>query len=379
MPARADTRVALIIGNSTYQNVPLLPNPVNDANDFAAALSRLGFSVKTLVDVNYDDMRHALIQFGQQARGADLAIVFFAGHGVQMGGENWLVPVDAQLATDINVANEAIGLQSLVRAVSNTTKLGLVILDACRSNPFLPKMQNTNVQRAVERGFSRVEPSDNVLVAYSARDGTTARDGSGRNSPFTQSLLSNIETPGIEVRFLFATARDEVMAATHREQQPFMYGSLSKEKIYLSSRPLNPDDIDAQEKAAAQAWDFVKDSKTPDILQAFIDRYFGTFYADLARARMNELRSSVVTAPVAPEPPTLALPSISLGSKPMQTQMDKQQPPNGNEEHKRKKIASTGNKTTDCWNRAGWRAGQSNAEFQAVSIRAQQCMDKIKY
>jgi hypothetical protein len=232
--ANAESRVALVIGNSAYKNAPFLPNPINDATDVSASLQRLGYTVKTLTNANYDDMRRALIDFGRQARGVDLAVIFFAGHGIQMGGENWLIPSDAQLATDLDVANEAISLQAVTRAVSTTTELGLVILDSCRINPFLSKMQSTNVSRAVERGFSRVEPSDNVLVAYSARDGTTARDGVGRNSPFTQSLLKNIETPGLEVRFLFASVRDDVMIATSREQQPFVYGSLSKNLVYLS-------------------------------------------------------------------------------------------------------------------------------------------------
>jgi hypothetical protein len=229
----AEQRVALVIGNSTYQNVSALPNPVNDASDISDSLKRLGFGVTTLTNAKFDDMRRALIGFGQQARGAEFAVVFFAGHGMEIGGENWLIPIDAQLATDLDVANETIGLQSLTRAVSNTTKLGLVILDACRSNPFLPKMQRTNLTRAVDRGFTRVEPNDNVLVAYSARDGTTANDGSGRNSPFTGSLLKNIETPGLEVTFLFRIVRDDVMAATKRAQQPFIYGSLSKDFVYL--------------------------------------------------------------------------------------------------------------------------------------------------
>src|SRR5882672_10084036 len=124
-------------------------------------------------------MRRALISFGQQARGAEFALIFFAGHGMEIGGENWLIPIDAQLTTDLDVSSESIGLQTLTRAVSNTTKLGLIILDACRSNPFLPKMQRTNLTRAVDRGFARVEPNENILVAYSARDGTTAKDGLG--------------------------------------------------------------------------------------------------------------------------------------------------------------------------------------------------------
>jgi hypothetical protein len=247
-PAHADVRVALVIGNSAYQSVPSLPNPINDAADLSASLVRLGFSVNILKNAKYDDMRRALIEFGQRARGADFALIFFAGHGIQMAGENWIIPVDAQLATDLDVANEAIALQALSRTVSNTSKLGMVILDACRSNPFVPKMLATNVQRAVERGFSRVEPSDNVLVAYSAREGTTASDGSGRNSPFTRALLANIETPGLEIDLLFRNIRDDVMAATSRGQQPIVYASLSKEKIFLKpieSNTLAPGGVSA--------------------------------------------------------------------------------------------------------------------------------------
>lgn len=235
--AKAQSRVALVIGNSAYQNVPALPNPVNDANDISAALKQLGFDVKILTDAKFDDIRRTLILFGQQARGAEFAVVFFAGHGMEIGGENWLIPVDAHLASDLDVESETISLRSLIRVVSTTEKLGLVILDACRNNPFLPKMQmqRTTMTRAVDRGFVRVEPNDNVLVAYSARDGTTANDGTGRNSPFTSSLLKNIATPALDIRFLFATVRDDVMAATQRQQQPFVYGSLSKNLVYLNS------------------------------------------------------------------------------------------------------------------------------------------------
>ena len=228
-------------------------DPVNDASDVSASLTRLGYSVSTLTNARYDDLRRALIDFGRRARGAELAVIFFAGHGIQMAGENWVIPIDAQLASDLDVPNEAIGLQSMVRAVSNTSRLGLVILDACRNDPFLSRMLMTRVSRVVERGLSRVEPSDNVPVAYSARDGTTARDGTGRNSPFTASLLKNIETPGLEVRFLFANVRDDVMAATNREQQPFVYGSLSKEQICLGGCARPPEaTARTREEARAQ-------------------------------------------------------------------------------------------------------------------------------
>jgi len=144
LPACAGARVALVIGNSAYENAPLLPNPLNDASDVSASLRRLGFAVNTLSNAKFDNMRRALIEFTRQARGADVAVIFFAGHGIQIAGENWLIPIDAQLTSDLDVANETIGLQSMVRAVSNTSKLGLVILDACRNNPFLPAMQITD-------------------------------------------------------------------------------------------------------------------------------------------------------------------------------------------------------------------------------------------
>jgi hypothetical protein len=287
MPMHAETRVALVIGNSAYQNVSALPNPVNDANDITSSLRRLGFDVKTLTNAKFDDIRNALVDFGQRARGVDVALIFFAGHGIQMGGENWLIPIDARLITDLNVPNETIGLQSLARAVSNTTKVGLVILDACRSNPFLPKMQSTNVSRAVERGFSRVEPSDNVLIAYAARDGTTATDGAGRNSPFTQSLLKNIETPGLEISFLFRKVRDDVMRETKREQQPFVYGSLSTESIYLKA-PNPPADT------ADVLWDAIKESKVPAVFEEFLSRYPNSVRAAAARSRLADLTAQRV-------------------------------------------------------------------------------------
>jgi hypothetical protein len=155
------------------------------------------------------------------------------GHGMEVGGENWLIPTDAELRSDADVESEAVSLRSVNLQVAKARQLGLVILDACRNNPFASKMKRSLGTRAVERGLARTEPTDNVLVAYSARDGTTASDGTGRNSPFTTALLRNIETPGLEISFLFRRVRGDVMSATKREQQPFVYGSLSKEEIYL--------------------------------------------------------------------------------------------------------------------------------------------------
>ena len=231
-------RVALVIGNGAYRNVPALLNPPNDASDIAAALKRLGFTVTLATNAGFDDMRRGLIALGRDAAGAEMAAVYFAGHGMEINGENWLIPIDAELKRDTDAANEAINLQSVMLQVSNTTSLGLVILDACRNNPFAARMNRSIATRAAAvSGLGRIEPVGNVLVAYAARDGTTALDGDARNSPFAAALLRNIEAPGVEVTFMFRNVRDDVMEATRNEQQPFVYGSLSRKAIYLAARP----------------------------------------------------------------------------------------------------------------------------------------------
>ena len=225
------TKVALVIGNGAYKGVPELANPTNDATAVAAAFLRLGFSVRLVTDASYDEMRRALLEFSQKARDSEMAIVFFAGHGIELGGENWLIPVDADLKTDLDTEQEAISLRSVMLMASAASKLGIVMLDACRSNPFIGKVKRSIATREVIRGLSRVEPTNNVLVVYAAKDGTTASDGSSDHSPFTTALLKHLETAGLEVTFLFRNVRDDVIAATHNEQQRFVYGSLSCSRL----------------------------------------------------------------------------------------------------------------------------------------------------
>ena len=142
---------------------------------------------------------------------SEMAVVFFAGHGMEINGDNWLIPVDAELRTDLDAEQEAISLRAVTLMVSAASKLGLVVLDACRNNPFAAKIKRTNATRAVTRGLSRVEPTNSVLVVYAAKDGTTAADGAGGNSPFTTAFLKYLETPGIEINFLFRNVRDDVI------------------------------------------------------------------------------------------------------------------------------------------------------------------------
>jgi hypothetical protein len=295
--AATQTRVALIVGNGAYKGVPELPNPTNDATAVAGAFLRLGFSVRLVTDATYDDMRRALLEFSQKARDSEMAVVFFAGHGIEVGGENWLIPVDAELKTDLDTEQEAISLRSVMLMVSAASKLGVVMLDACRNNPFINKVKCSVATRSVSRGLSRVEPMNNVLVAYAAKDGTTASDGIGDHSPFTTALLKHLETPGLEVTFLFRNVRDDVLAATNDEQRPFVYGSLSKEAIYLKpppavATPSAPDQI---------AWSMLKETTDEAALKRFIAQYPKSPLRADADARVAALATAKAAQPIPPE------------------------------------------------------------------------------
>jgi tripartite-type tricarboxylate transporter receptor subunit TctC len=235
LPAAAQGRIALVIGNGAYRHVAELKNPPNDAHDIGVALSRLGFSVRKIDDADLNHMRGALADLANSAKLAEIAVVFFAGHGMEVAGENWLIPTDARLASDTDSEKETVNLRSVLASIEGATKLGLVILDACRDNPFAAKMTRTIQSRRVDRGLVRYEPFGDVVIAYAAKDGSTAADGTGRNSPFTNALLKHLETPGLEINFLFRRVRDDVLASTQRAQFPYVYGSLSQNEIFLKS------------------------------------------------------------------------------------------------------------------------------------------------
>ena len=197
------TRVALVIGNSNYEAVGQLPNPANDAAAVAEAFTRLGFDVTLGLDLDYSATRRALQDFELQVATADVAVVFFAGHGIEIDGVNYIIPTDAQLKRDTHVLDEAVPLDRIITAVEQADALRLIILDACRDNPFFAEMELTDADRAVSRGLARIEPGGSTIIAYAAREGTTADDGDGDHSPYTVALLSHIETPGLEVTFVF--------------------------------------------------------------------------------------------------------------------------------------------------------------------------------
>jgi tetratricopeptide (TPR) repeat protein len=228
-------RVALVIGNSNYQAVGRLPNPVNDSRAIAASLRRLNFAeVIERYDLGQAAMGVAIKEFGDRTANAEWAVVYYAGHGIEMNGMAYLIPVDAKLEKDTHVSDETIALNRVLEKVEPAQKLRLVILDACRNNPFVARMIRTGgVSRSIGRGLAPIEPEAGVLVAYSAKHGTTAEDGTGTNSPFAQALLAYLEEPGLEINFLFRKVRDRVLANTGRRQEPYLYGSLPSESLFF--------------------------------------------------------------------------------------------------------------------------------------------------
>ncbi len=221
-------RVALVIGNSGYRSVPTLANPRRDSRAMADVLRRVGFQSVTLVnDLTHDRMVEALRAFASEADHADWAVIYYAGHGIEVGGLNYLIPVDAKLASDRDVQFEAIALDQIMAAAEGAGRLRLVILDACRDNPFADVMKRTTAMRSVGHGLGQVEPDAGTLVVFAAKHGQTVFDGDGQNSPFVSAFVKRVSTPQIEIRKLFDLVRDDVMAATRRQQQPFTYGSVS--------------------------------------------------------------------------------------------------------------------------------------------------------
>ena len=224
--AGAAERVALVIGNGAYEHVKRLPNPGNDATDVARAFERLGYAVTRLDDAGETELRQGLRDFRRAASASEVAVVFYAGHGMEVDGRNFLVPVDARLQSDQDVEYEAVPLVLVTGAVGGARRLGLVVLDACRDNPFVAKLADAGATRSIGRGLARVAPSGGTLVAYAAEDGKTAADGAGRNSPYTGALLRHLEEPGLEVGRLFRKVRAEVERTTGGAQTPIEYGKL---------------------------------------------------------------------------------------------------------------------------------------------------------
>ncbi len=239
--ALAERRVALVVGNSSYSAVPKLPNPSRDANAVARMFKDAGFeTIETYLDVGNLDFKRAIRKFEDTAVDSDIAVLYYAGHGLEIGGTNYLIPIDARLASDRDAPDEAIPLDRLVLSADGAKKLRVIILDACRDNPYAGKMRRESraALRAVSAGLGKVEPSStDTLIAYAAKAGSTAEDGDRDHSPFTAALLKHLTVPGLDLRLAFGRVKDEVMKSTNGRQEPFVYGSLGGGNYSLVAAP----------------------------------------------------------------------------------------------------------------------------------------------
>ena len=298
--ASAEKRVALVVGNGAYQHAAPLPNPTRDAKAITQMFQTAGFDTVLLRnDVGNLDFKRALRDFFAVAKGADIAVVFFAGHGIQIADQNYLIPVDARLAQDYDATDEAISLERIIEAIEPAARLRLVVLDACRDNPFLVKMQRRGATRQiVSRGLSKVEPMlNNTLIAYAAKAGSTAEDGAGEHSPFTTALIKHVAEPGLDIRLALGRVRDEVLRNTRNDQEPFVYGSLGGGSVSLVppvavAKPAAPAEVRAD-------YELVERINTRKAWELFINQHKSGMYVDLARERLRMLEREEVAAPLA--------------------------------------------------------------------------------
>jgi uncharacterized caspase-like protein len=293
-PALAEKRVALVLGNSAYQNVPPLANPVNDAALMADTFKKAGFDqVELKQNLTVQETRRALREFADKSNDADIAVIYYAGHGIEVDGGNYLIPVDAKLERDDDVYDEAFSLDRILATVEPAKRLRLVILDACRDNPFAQKMKKSLATRAIGRGLAKVEPaSPNTLIAYSAKAGSTAQDGAGKDSPFTAALANHLTTPGLDIRRAFGFVRDDVLKTTNNRQEPYVYGSLGGDDVPLvPNRSLTPPAAPAPDAQAdiRRDYELALQVGNRGAFEAFLAQHHDGFYANLAKLQLDKI------------------------------------------------------------------------------------------
>jgi Caspase domain/Putative peptidoglycan binding domain len=314
--ALADKRVAFVVGNGAYRNVPQLPNPPMDAKTMASTLRNVGFDVVEGYNLTRDKMTEKLLEFGHKAEGADIAVFYYAGHGIAMGGSNYLLPVDADLKSEADVKLGAtINVDTTLDQTMQDAKVKLVFLDACRDNPFAARMRSAKLSRGltVDSGLAAMNSGQGTLIAFATSPGQTALDGDkGTNSPFTRALVANITQPGVEIQQAMTRVRAQVSDETNKNQMPWGHTDLTG-SVYLNQVSLPSDGArdgarpDASTTGVPQVsqasdmelefWRSVKDSRKVEELNAYITNYPNGVFKPLALARIAKLQSGDTSNP----------------------------------------------------------------------------------
>jgi hypothetical protein len=308
-PARADKRVALVIGNSAYRNVPQLDNPKNDARLMAETLRGLGFALigdAAQIDLDKAGFDDVLQKFGNLLIGADVALFYYAGHGVQLRGNNYLVPVNANPAREADVLFQMVDTSLVLAAMEGSgTKLNLVILDACRNNPF-----GGRGLRATGGGLAQMQAPEGTLISYATQPGNVALDGAGGNSPYTKALAATIRRAGLDVFQTFNDVGLAVQQATRGAQQPWVSSSPIAGSFYFAGPPAGgqttappPAVVATASEEAARAWSVIQNTTSVAVIEDFIRQFGNTAYGSMARARLDEIKKSHVAVVAPPAPP----------------------------------------------------------------------------
>lgn len=289
-PVYAEKRVALIIGNSDYQNIPKLENPRNDALLMASTLKQLGFILVNdgaQLDLDKAALDSAVQKFSVLVQGADVGMFYYAGHGIQVRGSNYLVPVNSNPAREADVDFQMVDVNVVLRQMEAAgTKLNLLVLDACRNNPF----GGTGL-RAANGGLAQMRAPEGTLISFATQPGNVAQDGDG-NSPYTKALAATVLKPGLDIFRTFNEVGLAVKRSTGGEQQPWVSSSPIDGNFSFVPANAPADSTVAVPDQAAQAWAATRDTASPAVLEAFVRQYGNSLYAPFARARLDELKSS---------------------------------------------------------------------------------------
>lgn len=316
-PVLADKRVALVIGNSAYRNVGQLDNPRNDAKLMAQTLRGLGFALvggDAQLDLEELALRRKVQDFGEMARGADVALVYYAGHGVQVRGSNYLVPIDANPTKEADVDFQMLDVNLVLRQMDSAgTKLNLVILDACRNNPF-----GGRGLRDAGGGLAQMRAPEGTLISFATQPGNVALDGIGGNSPFTKALAQTIKRPGLDIFRTFNEVGLEVKRSTGGSQQPWVSSSPVDGDFYFAGQRFGtaagPSVAPAPADPAERAWSVTQNTTSIAVLEDFVRQFGTTPYGSMARARIEELRKSQVAVGGPASTPAVAATSVELNS-----------------------------------------------------------------
>jgi uncharacterized caspase-like protein len=287
--AFAEKRIALAIGNSAYQHTSKLANPKNDATDMVTALRRLGFDlIIEGFDLDKANFDRKVRDFATALQGSDIGVFFYAGHGLQVAGQNYLVPVDATAETPSALDFEMVRLDLIQRTMERETKTNVLFLDACRDNPLARNLARALGTRSMEigRGLASVEAGSGTLVSFSTQPGNVALDGEGKHSPFAGSLLRRIATPGEDLSSILISVRNDVMRETNRRQVPWEHSALT-ERLYFTA-PVSVLSADQQYEMAL--WTSVKDSDDPKVLRTYLERYPTGIFAPLAQTLIEKAK-----------------------------------------------------------------------------------------